>query len=223
MRARPARHVEHVRLLPDQERPDRVGAFASIGADLLGPPRAGVALRCGDAARRGEDRAVPGEAAGEQLRSSPRREVGGVPAVHLEVELALPGVGDQSGLRGRLHAGAVHRGEVLREHDASFEFVGAGIVSWRSDRWPRRRARSSPTPARSRQRPRRMSGRSAAFWAEAGDQVELILIGGQFERVRFIFRVDRARRWCESSTRYAVASSSRAMDQCDRRVDSVEV
>ncbi|MEV4285691.1 hypothetical protein AB0K40_09305 [Nonomuraea bangladeshensis] len=41
--------------------------------------------------------------------------------MHLQVELAVPGVGGQAGLLRRGGAGAVDRREVLRQHDAAFQ------------------------------------------------------------------------------------------------------
>ena len=38
--------VQHVRLLPDEERPDRIRALAAVRPDLFGPPRARVSLSC---------------------------------------------------------------------------------------------------------------------------------------------------------------------------------
>ena len=93
--------VRRMGLLPDEERADLVGAVAAVGPDLLGPARPVVALLARRCLRHWQDPAVPVETPLEQLRPAPRGEVGGVPPVHLEMELALPRVGHQPGLLGR--------------------------------------------------------------------------------------------------------------------------
>lgn len=55
--------------------------------------------------------------------------MGGVPPVHFEVELSVPGVAGEAGFLGGHGAGALDGGEVLREDDAALEFFGARVLA----------------------------------------------------------------------------------------------
>ena len=98
-----------------------LGLSRPSGPTIFGhhAPRAPWAARAGLGVR--QLPAVPVHAPFEQLRPAPQGEVAGVPEVHLGVELAVPAVGEQAFLLRRPLTGGVHRGEVLRQHDAPFE------------------------------------------------------------------------------------------------------
>ena len=68
----------------------------------------------------------------------------GVPPVHLEVELALPAVEREPGLLRRVPAGALDRGEVLREHDPALQLAPAGIAASREIDGPAGRPEAVP-------------------------------------------------------------------------------
>src|SRR5271169_3628558 len=89
---------EQVGLLPDEEWPHLVRAVPPVGTHLLRPPRAVVSLLVRPLLRPSERRAVPLDAPGQKFGTTPGSEVGRMPPVHLEMELALPRVGDQPGL-----------------------------------------------------------------------------------------------------------------------------
>jgi hypothetical protein len=55
----------------------------------------------------------------------PQREMRLVPPVHFQVELAFPRVVSQASFRRWMLSGVLDGGEVLRQHDAAFEFKPA--------------------------------------------------------------------------------------------------
>ncbi len=135
-------------LLPHQERPDRARTLPPVGAGLLGPAGSGAALRAGGLAGERLDGGVPGQAAFQQLRASPQREVRRVPPVHLQVEAAAPAVGDQPGLGGWGGAGAVDRREVLRQDDPPLQLGGALVAAAGQVHRPARAPEPGPVPCR---------------------------------------------------------------------------
>src|ERR1700690_372905 len=110
-------------LLPDQQLADARRAAPAVGRGHLGPPRATVSLVSRLLAGRRENGGVPAQAALQQVRAIPEREVGGVPPVHFEVELAVPTVAREAGFLGRRGAGALDRRQVLRQNEAPLEFL----------------------------------------------------------------------------------------------------
>src|SRR5699024_47583 len=68
---------------------------------LLRPASAAVPLPGRGATRRLESIVIPPEAGFEKDAAPPEGEVGAVPPVHLQIELARPGVVGQPGLLGR--------------------------------------------------------------------------------------------------------------------------
>ena len=121
--------TDRMRLLPDQQRADRRGRVAALRPHHLGPARTLVALAPRLRKRHGQDLPIPEHAFPEQRGPSPQREMRGVPPVHLEVELAVPTVAGEPGLLRRPRAGALDRGQVLRQHHAPLELLRARVLA----------------------------------------------------------------------------------------------
>ena len=118
-----------MRLLPDEKRPDGRRRFRAAGTGHFRPARAGVALllRRGFGAR--QNFLVIAEAFFQQRQPVPQREVRLVPPVHFQMKFALPGVVRQPGFRRRIFSGVLDGGEILRQHDAPFEFKPARVLA----------------------------------------------------------------------------------------------
>ena len=50
-----------------------------------------------------------------------------MPSVHFQMELAVPTIADQTRLLGWPRPSTLYGGQILREHDPTFQFVGSGI------------------------------------------------------------------------------------------------
>ncbi|MND98762.1 hypothetical protein D3C80_911270 [compost metagenome] len=98
-----------VRLLPHDEGRDEAGAVAALGSDHLGPPGALDPMTRGLGAGVVEIAQIPGQAALQHFGAAPHGLPAGVPGVHLQMELAVPGVGEEAFFLRWQFAGAVHR------------------------------------------------------------------------------------------------------------------
>ena len=136
--------VDRVRLLPHEERADARRRLRAARARHLRPAGPGVALAPRGLPRTREDVRVVPEAPLQEREAPPEGEVRGVPPVHLEVELAFPAVEGEPGLLRRVAAGALDRGEVLGEHDASLQLAPAGIAAPREVDRPAGRPEAVP-------------------------------------------------------------------------------
>src|SRR2546421_11565424 len=113
---------DRMRLLPNQQWPNRRGTIATFGSDHLWPAGAAIALRFCAFPRGRKNRGVPGETFFQQRHTIPNGEMRGVPPVHFQVKLAIPTVAGESALLRRHRAGTLNRSWVLREDDATLEF-----------------------------------------------------------------------------------------------------
>ncbi|MNQ52221.1 hypothetical protein D3C85_662270 [compost metagenome] len=118
---------DRMRLLPHDEGRDETGAVAALRPDHLGPPGALDAVTGGLSAGVVEIAQIPGQTALQHLRAPPHGLPAGVPGVHLQMELAVPGVGEEALFLRRQFARAVHGGQVLRQDHAAFQLGGARV------------------------------------------------------------------------------------------------
>src|SRR2546423_1024444 len=92
---------DRMRLLPDQQWPNRRRTIATFGSDHLGPARARIALSSGAVAGTRKDQVVPTETLFQQRQTIPKSKVCGMPPMHLQMKLAIPTVAGESGFLGR--------------------------------------------------------------------------------------------------------------------------
>src|SRR2546421_10491711 len=92
---------DRMRLLPNQQWPNRRRTVATFGSDHLGPTRAAIPLRLRAVTGTGKDRLIPTETLFQQRQTLPKSKVCGVPPVHLQMELAIPTVASESGFLRR--------------------------------------------------------------------------------------------------------------------------
>src|ERR1051325_1993007 len=118
-----------MRLLPDEEWANRRRRIVAVRIRHLRPARAGVTLSFRQRLGFRQNSVVVREAAFEHWQAVPQREMRRVPPVHLQMEFSLPRIVSEPGFLRRIDAGALDRGEVLREHDATFEFMPARILA----------------------------------------------------------------------------------------------
>ena len=126
--ARQQRTIEdRMRLLPAEEATDGRGGVTTVRLAHLRPPRPAVPLLSCPFFGAREYLQVPGEGALQELALTPEREVGAVEEVHLQMELAVPRVAGQAGLRrGELPA-ALDGQEVARQQDPPLQLIGSLI------------------------------------------------------------------------------------------------
>ena len=121
-------HIYIMWLLPNEERACVGGGFACPRVGHLHPADAFVALPLGDLSGYGGScLPVPVEHGGKHFGATPKGEVYGVPPRHFQMWTTEPGVVGQSCFLWRHVVRTVYLCEVLRKHDAAFQFLGAWV------------------------------------------------------------------------------------------------
>ena len=118
-----------MRLLPHEKRPDGRRRFRAARTGHLGPTRTGVALTFSRADRARQNLLVVVQRFFQHRQTIPQRELRLMPPVHFEVELSFPRVVSQPGFLRRIFADVLNGEQVLRKHDAAFQFKPARVFA----------------------------------------------------------------------------------------------